>query len=440
MRLIIAVLIGFLTSLPCLAEKSFDDILNSMVSVGLPNDQEIFFQDNLHATELYLRLKNIDAISPRIDQLHNLQTLFLSGSTTNLRNERYELTIPLEVLNLSNLRILIIDGISDVRLPLGTETSQIQSPIERLQVTGWTKSSIPFLGSLTQLREIRLVSGYGPELPAGLEQLRALRALQIEEHAEPFALEPLCGLAGLERLELVTQVQYPVPDCLTRLPRLKSVSMVTCGREPLPDKTTIYYPAILTSLTSLENLTLWVDGRHLEMPNASYSLKNLRTLTVTNSLERVHGLCPAESLNQPMHDVIIEQSSGNAIYDHLNLDAVLDYPKLEKIMLYTESTLKGSILPIIDSKTKKTVDTQKFERDPIRGIRRFLDIIDMAWRQGKLPRLEQVDMLDHSPEGMGMSNPITVWKRPSSRTKNGTILSNVDVILKNMPRSGVSGK
>ena len=397
MRTIIAVMIVFLTAIPCLAEKSFDDIIYSMESVELPNDQEAFFQDDLHVTQLYLNINDIDAISPHIGQLRDLQVLHILGGTCN-RDERRELTIPLELLNLPNLHTLIIRCVTDVRLPPGTEANQIQSKIERLHISGWIKNSIPFLGSLTQLREISLSLGDGLELPTGLEQLHRLRTLRIEEHAEPLALEPLCGLANLRQLELITQSR-PLPDCLTRLTHLKTVSMPSCRREDLPDKTKIAFPTVLASLPNLEELNLVAESYCIEMPKASYGLKNLRTLTVMPWVhDRSYGRCPDESRDtfDAEHDC-----------EQFDLDNVVEYPKLEKIIL-RDADLKGS--------------TQ------IQGIHRFLSILDTAWKQGKVPSLMHVDILAREDDP---TKTVTVWKRPSTKMKSGIIRQNVNVLQKN---------
>jgi len=413
---LIAIFMALLIASPCFAEKSFDEIEEEIIGkyIELPNTQDDFFKKQSAATVLVLGVRNIDSISPQIGQLRNLQTLSLFGSTGNTREGRQEITIPPELLNLPRLRTLILDGISDVRLSPGTKASQIQSHIERLRISGWTENTIPFLADLTQLRELSLKMGNGSGGPIGLERLHNLRALWVEENAKPLALEQVCGLANLERLFLFTQLKYPLPKCLERLTRLKAVAMFSCRRESLPDKTKIYFPVILTSLPSLEGLSLFDEGAAIEIPKTSYGLKNLRTLVVTRTpSDQMYEKCPAEG---------IDSSNRDAIYDFLDLDAVVDYPKLERIILQTSGTLKGSTLPGPGPHAK---DMSNLDIDPIRGIRRFLGIVDAAWKQGKLLSLKQIDMAEPSVGGEGEDGDgklTTVWKRPSSQDESGIMI------------------
>ena len=134
--------------------------------LNLPHDQEAFFKEHQHVTKMRLKLdKNTDAISPAIGQLKNLHTIALIINYSvevrggvSIPPERQDVTIPLELLNLPNLRTLEVNGALNLRLPPKTTTSQIQSHIEQVIATRWAKNSIPFLDILP-LHQLKLITG-----------------------------------------------------------------------------------------------------------------------------------------------------------------------------------------------------------------------------------------------------------------------------------------
>jgi Leucine-rich repeat (LRR) protein len=353
--------------------------------------------------------KNTDAISPAIGQLKNLHTIALIINYSvevrggvSIPPERQDVTIPLELLNLPNLRTLEVNGALNLRLPPAAATSHIQSHIEQVIAIDWAKNSIPFLANLPILHQLILLEGEGAELPAGFDRLHKLRELRIERHTQPLALgESLCGFANLEELELSTQLQSPLPACLERLNRLKKVTMASCRREALPDKKEIHFPTALLFLANLEELTLWDAGR-IEMPGALYGFEKLRTLTISKyPAWDVYIICPEDRDD-------CEQ----------NLDAVIDYPNLQTIIVGTAKPLVGSVYEITHSDAEGNRISEK-ECDEILGIRRFIDLVDAAWKEGKLSNLTRIDMSVREENDIDTR---TVWKRPASRKKSGNII------------------
>jgi len=407
---IIVIVITLLIASPCTAEKSIDDIIEDDVyakGVNLPYNQEHFFKERDNCTEIILKLgKDIDAISPAIGQLKNLKSIVLIGIDRAIYNQRHNVIIPLELLTLPHLKTLKVYGLLNLHLLTGLNAIKTKSKIEQVVVQDWEKNSIPFLGNLPKVRQLILLGGHGGKLPSGFDRLHNLRELHIA-NAEPLALgESLCGFTNLERLELSTPLRSTLPRCFERLTRLRSVTMASCRQEPLPDKGKIYFPIALASLPNLKELTLWANG-WIEMPKTEYGFNKLQKLSVIkNPNGDMYNICLVHA----------EQTSNidESNLDQLNLDAVVDYPELQKIIVNARIFFKGS--------TIKTAD--HLDYDPVRGIRRFMDIVDVAWKQGKLPSLKQIDMWDRDD---GAMNAITVWKRPSSRDKNGTMLPTNDM-------------
>ena len=403
-HVIIATIITLLAMSPCIAEEP---------TIALPHDQEAFFKSHQHSIELRLELhkNNIDTISPAIGQLKGLRSiaLIIPGYAAHFRHgviiqpTRDDVTIPAALLNLPNLRTLEVYGPLNLHLPPMT-TIRIQSHIEQVIATYWNRNSISFLGVLP-LHQLILREGQGAELPVGFDQLHNLRELQIEGNSEPLAVsESLCGFTNLERLELSTPLQSPLPRCLERLTYLKSVAMVSCRQESLPDKTKIYFPIALASLPNLEELTLWDIGR-VEMPTTAYGLKKLQKLNVAKYKNRdIYRICSKQQTN----------NVGESNFDKIDLDNVIDYPELQKITVNADIIFKGSTMKIAND----------FDCDPVYGVRRFMGIIDAAWKKGKLPSLKQIDMWDRDNGDM---NTIIVWRRPLSRDKSGAMFPKHDV-------------
>jgi len=407
---IISIIITLFAFGSCIAGKPIGVLINDdyVNAVKLPSDQEDFFRKCCNSTELILQLqKNIGAISPAIGQLKKIQTITLIEPVDSDNDGKgYNLTIPLELLNLPNLQTLKIYGFLNLRLPSGVAASQIHSHIERIIALDWGKNSIPFLINLAHLRQLILRGGQGAELPVDFSRLHNLRELQIEGNTEPLALgESLCGLAKLERLELSTQFRSSLPRCLERLTRLKSVTIASCRQETLPDNTKIYFPITLASLPNLEELNLWDTGR-IEMPNSSYGFKKLRKLTISGYPDRnLYRICA------------VETARG------LNLDAVVGYPNLQKIILRTMSVLNHDTSAPTYSDVEKDNGMGDYD-GPILGIRSFIGLVDAAWKQGKLHSLSIIDMWEPMD---GDRELITVWKRPSSRDKSGNTIPKNDV-------------
>ena len=390
-------------------------------------DQDTFFRHNTDIISIMFEIRNDIIISPAIGQLINMQSIeLINDQPIDDPIEIYNVTIPLELINLPNLRSLSIRGKINLHFPFDTKLAQIQSRIEEVSLTfGWEKNSIPFLGELTELRQLELYQGEGIEFPYGFERLHNLQNLSITNHpAQPFILdERICGLTKLENLELNSQLKYPLPSCINRLTQLKEVTMAACRRELLPDGTAIQFPVPLTTLPNLEILRLW-DASSIEMPNAPYGLNNLHTLVITEYPDSaIYDLCAGiESDYQLLND--------KAYWGRpLKLDAVANYPKLQKLILNTLLDLDISLIenerndypygytpefPIM------TIGSNiEIHELTILAIRRFLDLIDTAWKAGKLPDLNQIRMWYRGNEDL---YTIAVWERPASIEISGITL------------------
>jgi len=431
---LMVVLTVLLIASPCIAKKSGDDIWDDDLdkTVALPQDQNAFFDGYQYDTKLNLKLHDdVHVISPAIGKAKNLRSFTLIESGGSLGDDgngvvissvRKNVTIPLELLNLPNLRTLKVYGPVNLHLPPGIHPSRIHSRIEQIKVSNWGKNSAPFLANLPKLRRLILQKSESQRLPSGFDRLQTLRELYIVDGSKPLDIgESLCGLTNLERLDIAVPLRSPLPRCLEGLTHLKSVSAASCRRETLPDQTKIYFPAVLASLPNLEELTLW-EGRRIEMPDASYGFQKLRKLDIetdptgTGDAYGIYPHCSADP-EQPSHP-------DERYFNGLDLDAVVDYPELQEITVASDMTFKGSTVKAAHKTLKGNGDYTPYNTDGIRGIRRFLGIVDTAWKNDELPSLEQIDMWNRDNGDMAT---MTVWKRPSSRDESGARLHKHDV-------------
>ena len=83
-----------------------------------------------------------------------------------------------------------------------------------------------------------------------------------------------------------------LPDCLSKLMNLRSISVTTCSRNLQHEVDSNL--SIVASLPYLESLTLWTN-LPLEMPDSSYGFNKLRELTLDENPVPdyfVYDLCP----------------------------------------------------------------------------------------------------------------------------------------------------
>ena len=378
-----------------LPEIDFEKVLD------FPVNQNDFFNSLSSATALRLNIQNDVIILPTIGQLQHLQSIDLIN--WEYSGECYDVIIPLELLNLPNLKKLTVYGKLNLQLSSNISTSQIHSNIEYVEISSLCQiSSIPFLCDLSELRQLVLVDVNIGELPPGFERLHNLRSLSIIYNSKPFVIdERICDLTNLELVELDMQLNAPLPTCFERLTNLKRVSMPACYRESLPDSTMVQFPVTLAALPNLEELNLW-DEHGVEMPSAQYGFKNLKYLNIETY---------PRDMSYHYHHCSSDDKTD------INLDAVADYPKLQAIRIDSIFDLDASLVEYIQG---EPLDARELRRSmKILAIRRFLNLVDAAWKEGRLPDLRKIDMWDRSGY---YRETITVWWRPETFNLSGIML------------------